>query len=310
VRISIIIPTYNEAGIIAECIDAIYSQTRKPDEVIVVDDSTDSTGAVVRNLIKKHKGLKLARGEGNGVSAAKNLGAKAARGDVLIFLDADKSLERTALGEVERTFKNKSIELTAFSATKPEPKTFMEKCYCVRLLHSGRGEPGNADLLFLPEAFRRSTFMRIGMFDPSLRYFEDREIAARVAKLGIPIPRLKSKLYHQEPSTMNEFMKQAQWLGSSVTPRTARWRVRAIFYPLGPVYWVAFAFSLIAYSLHPIGKFAFAVMLSSLLFELWRCIHLSGLVLPSLAYVLALSPLRQLVIAKGMLGRFAQKLTP
>jgi len=110
-RISVIIPTYNESAGIAETLAHVYSQVRKPDEVIVVDDSTDDTPQKVLSLSKKYTGLRLVKGGRLGVSAAKNLGAKNSKGDVLVFLDADILLGTNCLAVLEKKFRDKSINL-------------------------------------------------------------------------------------------------------------------------------------------------------------------------------------------------------
>jgi len=87
--ISVIIPARNEATFIPRVIHAVRSQ-RPPDrelEVIVVDDgSTDTTSAAARAA---GASVLEAAGGGGNPAAARNQGAAAAKGDPLIFLDAD-----------------------------------------------------------------------------------------------------------------------------------------------------------------------------------------------------------------------------
>jgi glycosyltransferase involved in cell wall biosynthesis len=84
-KVSIVIPSYNEENYIDGVLTSIYtSDIKYPFEVIVADASTDNT----RDIIKKHfPEVKIVKG-GN-VSEARNNGAKAAKGDYIIFIDAD-----------------------------------------------------------------------------------------------------------------------------------------------------------------------------------------------------------------------------
>jgi glycosyltransferase involved in cell wall biosynthesis len=86
-EISVIIPCYNSGKYVAQAAESSLSQTLAPCEVIVVDDgSTDDPATSLRGLAGR---ITLLRQENRGVSAARNVGAEAARGDVLAFLDAD-----------------------------------------------------------------------------------------------------------------------------------------------------------------------------------------------------------------------------
>ncbi|HKV39998.1 MAG TPA: glycosyltransferase [Blastocatellia bacterium] len=85
--ISAIIPTYNHGRFVAEAIESALGQTRRLDEVIVVDDgSTDDTGSVLSKYADR---INVIRQKNSGVAAARNRGAEQASGDLLAFLDSD-----------------------------------------------------------------------------------------------------------------------------------------------------------------------------------------------------------------------------
>lgn len=91
--VSVIVPAYNAAPWLADCLDSALGQSWPALEVIVVDDgSTDGTLAVARS--RANDRLKVIVSPQRGASAARNRGVAAARGDFLQFLDADDLLGR------------------------------------------------------------------------------------------------------------------------------------------------------------------------------------------------------------------------
>jgi len=89
--VSVIIPCYNSARFLITSIGSVLSQTYSPIEIIVVNDgSTDNTEEVVSSI--KCANLRYFRQENGGVSSARNLGIKQARGEYIRFLDADDEL--------------------------------------------------------------------------------------------------------------------------------------------------------------------------------------------------------------------------
>lgn len=86
-KISVIIPAYNEEQFINGCLRSILRQTiRFPYEIIAVDNnSTDSTVSIIH----KYPQITLIKEKTQGVSAARNAGAKIATGTILVFVDAD-----------------------------------------------------------------------------------------------------------------------------------------------------------------------------------------------------------------------------
>lgn len=85
--VSVIIPTFNRAGLLARAIDSVLSQTFASLELIVVDDgSTDATDAL---LARYGARLTVVRQPNRGVSAARNSGVARARGEWIALLDSD-----------------------------------------------------------------------------------------------------------------------------------------------------------------------------------------------------------------------------
>jgi len=86
-RVSVVIPAYNVGKFIARTLDSVLAQTRRADEIIVVDDgSTDETSEVVARYGDK---VKYIRQENAGVGAARNTAIKAAQHQWIAFLDGD-----------------------------------------------------------------------------------------------------------------------------------------------------------------------------------------------------------------------------
>jgi glycosyltransferase involved in cell wall biosynthesis len=93
--VSVIIPTYNHAALLPHAVESVLAQTRRADEVIVVDDgSTDATDEMVA---RRYPAVRLLTQPNRGLSAARNRGLQAARGDLVVFLDADDWLTPDAL---------------------------------------------------------------------------------------------------------------------------------------------------------------------------------------------------------------------
>ena len=106
--ISIIIPFYNVEKYLEECLLSVMSQTFTDYECILVDDcGTDNSLKIAERLIAEYKGsssFRIIRHERNkGVSAARNTGVNAAKGDFLFFLDSDDKIYPSVLEKAIKT---------------------------------------------------------------------------------------------------------------------------------------------------------------------------------------------------------------
>ena len=109
--VSIVIPTYNRAGSLRECVESVLRLDYPQDgfEVIIVDDaSDDATAAEVESLLRRcGKRLQAVRNpENRGVAAARNRGREMARGDIIVFLDDDCRPEANWLSIIMEVFRS------------------------------------------------------------------------------------------------------------------------------------------------------------------------------------------------------------
>lgn len=101
-KISVVVPAFNEEKNILSCLRAIYSQRRLPEEVIVVDNnSTDNTSALVH---KNFPAVRVVLEREQGIAAARDAGFRVATGDVVARTDADSLAPPCWIAEIERFF--------------------------------------------------------------------------------------------------------------------------------------------------------------------------------------------------------------
>lgn len=108
--VSVIIPVYNDEEFVGKLLDSLAAQTARNFEVIVIDDeSKDNTMKIVKKFTRKLK-LKLLKSGRHNQSYSRNLGIKAAQGDVLVNLDSDCHVNETFVEGVAEAFGKYHIE--------------------------------------------------------------------------------------------------------------------------------------------------------------------------------------------------------
>lgn len=206
--ISVIIPTYNEARDIAACLSSLKRQTYTPTEIIVVDDgSTDST----IQIVKKFK-IKPLTQRHLGPGPARNLGAKHAKGEIYVFVDADMTFAPDFLAKLTDPIRTKkavgTYSLEEFVSNWDNP---WARCWN---FNNGnprevRVRPNRHDR----EDFRAilaTDFTRIGGFDP-IGYTDSRTLVTKLGNWPTPAP--GAVYYHRNPDHLAEIFSQARWIG-------------------------------------------------------------------------------------------------
>ncbi|MHB8647183.1 MAG: glycosyltransferase family 2 protein [Thermomicrobiales bacterium] len=230
-RVSVVIPAYNEARVIARCLGSLMDQTHRPHEVIVVDDgSTDGTPTIVRGF----GGVTLLAQSHEGSGAARNRGARTATGDVLCFVDADMRFARDFLAHLVAPIA-KGDAIGTFHATEyvANPQERWARLWNLnqRLPITRKLPDDYPDRQAVFRAVRRDAFLAVGGFIAG-GYDDDLSLAERLGTLAVAAP--GAVCYHTNPARLREIYSHARWIGASAAvPQTVGefWR----YCPLNPL---------------------------------------------------------------------------
>ena len=103
--VSIIVPCYNQAIYLTECLNSVLNQTYSNWECLIIDDgSPDNTFEIANLFIEKDKRFKYFKKENGGLSSARNFGIKQSFGEFILPLDADDKIHQDYISEVVKIF--------------------------------------------------------------------------------------------------------------------------------------------------------------------------------------------------------------
>lgn len=117
-KISIIIPIYNVEKYLNDCLDSVFRQSYKDFEVIAINDgSTDSSLKILEHYKNEHsEKLTIIDQMNKGISASRNAGIEASKGDFIYFLDSDDFIHPDMLKRCIKHFINHDIDAVFFNA--------------------------------------------------------------------------------------------------------------------------------------------------------------------------------------------------
>jgi glycosyltransferase involved in cell wall biosynthesis len=227
--ISIIIPVYNQAGLVLECVKSLVNQDYKNYEVIFVDGlSNDGTWELLEGFKQKEKvaNLRLFRKQGN-AAAGRNFGIEIAKGKLCAFIDSDALASRDWLNKIAETFESQSEEslLAGVGGINLLPEKSSYKSFVFYqllgspLAHGGKLNPSvqhkrevEGFVGHIPTsnlAIKKSVFAKEGKFDESFDQGEDLELSTRLGLKGYKFfcsPKIKVK--HYQRRSITKFLKQ------------------------------------------------------------------------------------------------------
>jgi len=196
-KVSVVIPAYNEATYIDRLLEALAKQDFDSFEVIVSDaDSKDGTEKVV-NSFKDKLDIKMVVSSPRGPGAGRNVGAKAARGEWLLFLDADVTIRNqdfisSLLRNTEKQGWSTSSGQLKVAGGSLLAKIGHSQGYLNLIAHT-KHPIMQGYCMFT----KRQTFEALKGFNEALRYGEDNDYATRAAKFGLGF--VKGVYYYVDP---------------------------------------------------------------------------------------------------------------
>lgn len=182
-RVSIVIPVYNEESHLSACLDAIAQQTVAPFEVIVVDNnSTDGTAAIAGS----YPFVTVLSEARQGVVHARNAGFDAAKGDIVGRIDADTIIAPDWVATAGRIFANKDVDVVsgALAFYDIPFKAFFDRVdnICRNYLARSLGKRRELFLYGGNMAIRRTVWHEVrGTFCNERSFHEDIDMAAHFA---------------------------------------------------------------------------------------------------------------------------------
>lgn len=213
---SVIIPAYNSEKTIGECLKSLKKQTEKPGEIIVVDDgsrdrTTQTTGK---------SGVRIIKQEHAGPAAARNRGVRAARGEIILFTDADCIPDRDWVKEMLASFQDSKIAGVQGSY-KTRQKALLARFAQFEIEQRYKRLSGRKYIDFMgtySAAYRRDLFLKFRGFDEGFPEAsgEDPELSFRLFEAGHKMVfNPMAMVFHQHPDTLRKYLKQkfgrAKW---------------------------------------------------------------------------------------------------
>ena len=220
IEVSAIIPTYNRRELVVRAIESVLAQTRRVDEIVVVDDgSTDGTEAVLRERYGDR--IRYVWQANAGVSAARNHGMSIAHGRYFALLDSDDEwLPKKTARQVEWMQAHPDFGMVLCDVERVDSQhqlvdvfrrrdTIQEDGWVLRwIIHNPALAPASALL-------RREVVVDVGGFDETLRTAEDIDFHLRIAhrwKIGVvELPLVRAMRGHDglsaESSTYDDYVR-------------------------------------------------------------------------------------------------------
>ena len=220
--VSVIIPSYNTADLIAACLDSIFAQTYSDFEVIVVNDGSPDTPSLEKVLQPYMGRIRYIKQENKRAAGARNNAIRNARGEFVAFLDSDDSWMPDHLSSQMKLFADDpSLDLVYANAllvgNPAQEREFAEKC-------PSSGQATFAALIMercqIPISTvvaRKQKLEAAGLFDEKLPRCDDYDMWVRTAFSGARIGysrKVQARLFIGRPGSLGVSrakMAEAYW---------------------------------------------------------------------------------------------------
>ncbi len=218
VSVSIIIPALNEEKMIGRCLESLTRLTfaRNRFEVLVVDNGSRDRTLAIADSFKDRLNLKVLQQAGVRISALRNLGARAAAGDIVAFLDADCLAPADWLDRIFTLAPADGAGILGAHYLLPEDSSWVGRTW-----HRYQEAPKSGEVSHVPAGdliMRREDFLKLGGFDETIQTNEDYELCERARKAGMHVrafPQI-GVVHLGTAQSLRVFFRKQAWHGMHV----------------------------------------------------------------------------------------------
>ena len=191
--ISVIVPCYNQAQYLDQCLQSVLVQTYQNWECIIVNDgSPDNTEEVAKNWVEKDSRFKYYYKENGGLSSARNFGIDKAIGEWILPLDCDDYISNDYLDLAKNHFENQDLKVIYCQAQKfgmVNEKWKLEEFSLAKLALE--------NLIFCTAFFRKKDWQNVGGYDENLLHgLEDWDFWISLLKNGGNVLKLQEICFY------------------------------------------------------------------------------------------------------------------
>ncbi len=221
-KVSVVIPSYKTAGLIAGCLDSVFAQTYADFETIVVNDGSPDTPELEKVLQPYMSRIVYVKQENKRAAGARNNAIRRARGEFVAFLDSDDTWSPDHLAsQMQMMGDDRSLDLVYSNALlvgdPAREREFMEKCPSHGKATFGALIVERCQIPISTVVARRQALLDAGLFDEKLPRCDDYDLWVRCAFNGAKIGysrRVQARLFIGRPGSLSQSsakMAEAYW---------------------------------------------------------------------------------------------------
>jgi glycosyltransferase involved in cell wall biosynthesis len=210
-RVTVVIPAYNTAHLVAQCLASVFSQTFRDFEVIVVNDGSPDTNEMEKALHPYMQKIVYIRQENKRAAGARNAAIRAARGEFLAFLDSDDTwLPYHLSRQMELFDQNPTLDMVYSNALLLEAsngRNFMDKCPSIGDANFSAIVYERCQIAISTVVIRKESIVEAGFFDENLARCDDYDLWLRAAFHGSKIGysrKVQAKLNAGRPGSLGQ----------------------------------------------------------------------------------------------------------
>ncbi|MBF0317114.1 MAG: glycosyltransferase [Nitrospirae bacterium] len=210
-KVAITIGVYNEEENIARLIDSLLNQTKKPDEIIIVDDgSVDRTGEIINSYAGRYSIVRYIYQENAGPATARNRAWKSTEADICVFTDGDCVAATNWLEELLKPFSDETVAATGGTYETLNASSVLAAFIGLEIAWKYVHVRGDIDVHGAYNlAVRRHVLEKTGGFDEKYKKpsGEDWDLTYRISDMSRIVYVSSAVVGHYHPEDFLDYMK-------------------------------------------------------------------------------------------------------